>query len=88
VYRNHTQWWADYWQSSHVVVTKSRDAATDAPLISLQAAVQRYLSAAEGRGKGIIKFNGGIVRARPPATFPMAPLGVSTFVSHPLASSI
>lgn len=72
-YANHSAWWSAYWAQSHVVVTATRDAAHNAKLISMQAAVQRYLSACEGRGDhtgtrgpgGIVKFNGAIFNTDP-----------------------
>ena len=58
-YAKHAAWWASYWELSSVRVTKAPP-SFNASLVSWQYAINRYLSACEARGPGIVKFNGGI----------------------------
>ena len=59
-YAQHKAWWSVYWNSSFVKVTAAAPSnATgnfNASLVTWQTAINRYLSACEGRGPGIIKF--------------------------------
>eukprot|EP01051_Picozoa_sp_SAG22_P002150 SAG22_NODE_94_length_20824_cov_230.693718_11_plen_1262_part_00 len=57
----HEAWWSAYWDSSWVKVTAAAPSSAaagsfNASLVTWQTAINRYLSACEGRGPGIIKF--------------------------------
>ena len=60
-YAKHTTWWERYWAQSFIKLSTSttRRDPFNASLVTWQTAIQRYLSACEGRGPGIFKFNGG-----------------------------
>jgi hypothetical protein len=59
-YAKHTTWWSSYWNSSYIKVTAAAPSNAmgnfNASLVTWQTAINRYLSACEGRGTGVIKF--------------------------------
>jgi len=55
-WKNHCQWWADFWRRSRIVVAGCEQAET----ISRGHALERFIQACAGRGKFPILFNGSI----------------------------
>ncbi len=52
----HVRWWREFWDRSHIVVTGDADAER----VTDGYALQRFITAASGRGAYPIKFNGSI----------------------------
>jgi hypothetical protein len=54
-YEKHAAWWEKYWSQSYIRLSASptRSDQFNASLVTWQTAIQRYLSACEGRGPGM-----------------------------------
>jgi hypothetical protein len=67
----HLQWWNDFWNRSWIKLTGTGDTSN----VTQGYAMQRWMTAAEGRGADPMKFNGGIftVGQEPPAGTPYDP---------------
>jgi alpha-L-fucosidase 2 len=55
-YKVHKQYWNNFWKKSYIIIKNSKEGEALAKSYTLQ----RFLSAAAGRGKYPIKFNGSI----------------------------
>jgi alpha-L-fucosidase 2 len=55
-WKQHCQWWADFWNRSWIHLTGTPDAQR----VSQGYAMQRYMMACSGRGPQPVKFNGGL----------------------------
>ena len=86
-YAAHEGWWERYWSQSYIRLSASTSPPLgfNASLVAWQVAIQRYLSACEGRGPGIIKFNGGIF-VSPASLLSCISLIRQPFVLHPSLS--
>jgi hypothetical protein len=62
-WRDHQQWWRDFWSRSHVRVEARAPDWGNAALISQQSAWHRYMLACCSRGLFPMKFNGGLLTA-------------------------
>lgn len=69
--RVHRQWWTEFWFRSWIRVTGDAGAAD----VTQGYAIQRWMTAIEGRGASAMKFNGGIftVGQEPPPGTPYDP---------------
>jgi hypothetical protein len=58
----HLEWWRQFWQRSHVVITPAAGATDAAAAVDVTRgyALQRYVTACAGRGAYPIKFNGSL----------------------------
>ncbi|MDH3346239.1 MAG: DUF5703 domain-containing protein, partial [Kiritimatiellaceae bacterium] len=62
----HKQWWANFWQRSHLSITQNAISQfkgakeEDAYIVSLGYNLQRFIDACAGRGSYPIKFNGSL----------------------------
>jgi hypothetical protein len=67
----HQQWWSDFWNRSWIKVSSDDNAAA----VTQGYAMQRWMTAIEGRGASPMKFNGGMftVGQEPPASTPYDP---------------
>ncbi len=63
LWRDHRQWWKDFWERSYIRLDSRGPDWGNAALISQQSAWQRYLVACCGRGLYPVKFNGGLFTA-------------------------
>jgi len=55
-YLAHKQWWAAFWERSHIHITGAKDAAT----VSQGYILQRFMCACSGRADVPIRFNGAL----------------------------
>jgi len=62
-WRDHQQWWSDFWSRSHIAVGARGPDWGHAAMISQQSHWQRYLVACCSRGRFPVKFNGGLFTA-------------------------
>lgn len=56
---NHVDWWANFWNGSHIYVHSASD-SLNAANVSRGYQLQRFINACAGRGNMPIKFNGSI----------------------------
>jgi hypothetical protein len=62
-WRDHVQWWTDFWGRSGIAVEARAPDWGHAAMISQQSNWQRYLVACCSRGRFPVKFNGGLFTA-------------------------
>jgi len=63
LWRDHQQWWKDFWARSYIRPAARAPDWNQAATIGEQSAWQRYLVACCGRGLYPVKFNGGLFTA-------------------------
>lgn len=63
LWRDHQQWWSDFWQRSYIRPESRAPDWGHAEMIAQQSAWQRYLVACCSRGLFPLKFNGGLFTA-------------------------
>lgn len=63
LWRDHQQWWQDFWSRSYIRPEARGPDWNQAATIAEQSAWQRYLVACCGRGLYPVKFNGGLFTA-------------------------